>query len=319
MKQIELNNNYVNFPHHFFDPNEVVYNDSRFRNFLVRFDNLYEVYNYLKSNPQINTKIFKELSSETGSYSFAGIHYEDALEELTNFNEEGYIEFLNLVRELADIKAGYQHEYEVRRTLAGGHLVIPAYSSGSPLCYETYERVKKPKFVNIHATLSYPWYTNKTQVLYRAVILMSIINALEKNGYNVNLNTFELSEKRKELIYIVVNIKHHGERTNLQTLYKTNCHVEFLRRLLFRVLETMPVTEDWSDGYGHTCDADMVKDILKIDEKDIYFGTPTELRIKGDDLGVDFKNCLEVLELQERFDIREITEEFQEKVRRIIR
>ena len=319
MKKVSLNKNYENFPHHFFAPNEVDYDDHKYRNFLVRFDNLFEIYNYLKSNPEINTKVFHELSSETGTYSFAGIHYEDALEDLTNFNEEGYVEFLNLVRELAHLKSGYQHEYEVTKTLAGGHLSIPAYSSGAPLCYESYERVKRPKFLNIHASLSYPWYTNKRQVLHRAVILMSIINALEKNGYNINLNTFELSEKRKELIYIVVNIKHHGERTNLQTLYKTNCHVEFLRRILFRVLETMSVTEDWSDGYGHTCDEDMVKDILKIGRDDIYFGTPTELKIKGDDLGEDFKACLAALELQNRFDVREITQEFQEKVRKIIK
>ena len=322
MEEIKLNENYEKFPDNFFVPKEVKYGDHSFRNFLVRFDNLYEIYRYLNSKPVINKNIWtreSDLASITGNYKQAGIPYEKALEDLKNFDEEGYDEFADLVSELSHLKAGYKHEYETHRTLYGGYLNIPAYSAGDPLCYEVQRRIKKPKFINVYAALSYPWFTTKNQVLHRAVIMMSIIHALEKNGYNVNFETFQLSEKEHELVYMAINIQQYGERTNLQTLYKTNCHVEFFRRLLFRVLETMPVTDDWSDGYGHTCDAPMVKEILKIGDDALYFGTPTELRIRGDNLESDFKNCLEVLDLQNRFDVREITDEMQQKVKSIIK
>jgi len=314
-----MSNNYERFPHHFYLPEEIKVNRRNYTKYLVSFDDLYEIYNFLKSNPEINKEVFHELSSITGEYKFAGIPYEDAVEDLINFDEDGYADFLDLVSELANIKAGYKHEYELRKTLAGGHLNIPDYARGTPLCYESYERIKRPKFIHIHAALSYPWYTNKNQVLNRAIILVSVINALERNGYNINLDTFELSDKDDELVNIVVNVKRHGARTNLQTLYKTSCHVEFLRRILFRVLETIDVKNDWESGYGHTCEYDMTKNVLGIGPEDIYFGTPDELDINGKDLAEDFVACLENLKLEHKFDVREISNEFKEKAKRLIK
>ena len=53
-----------------------------------------------------------------------------------------------------------------------------------------------------------------------------------------------------ELFYSVVSVKKHSERINLERLYKILCHVEFLRRISFRLLETTNVTDyDWEDGY----------------------------------------------------------------------
>lgn len=316
---MKLNSNYKNNPSHFFAPTSIEVDDRTYSKYLVRFDDLFEIYRFLKSNPEINREVFDELSSETGEYRFAGIPYNEAVEDLTNLNEDGYADFLSLVKELGNAKAGLTHEYKLNHTVAGGHLNIPAYSRGNPLCYESYERIAKPKFITIHASLSYPWYTKKNQVLNRALILVSIINALEKHGYNVNLHTFELSEKYRELIQIVVNAKRHGKNINLQTLYKTNCHVEFLRRILFRILETMAVTENWSDGYGHTCDEDFARKVLNIGKNDIYFGTPDELDIGGKDLADDFQACLDSLNLDAKFDVREISEEFKEKAKRLIK
>ena len=316
---MELNSNYEKHPSHYFAPTAVEVDDRVYQKYLVRFDDLFEIYHFLKSNPEVNREIFEELSSETGEYRFAGIPYNEAVDDLINMNEDGYSDFLSLVKEFSSAKTGFTHEYRLKRTLAGGHLNIPAYSTGNPLCYESYERVSKPKFITIHASLSYPWYTKKNQVLNRALILVSIINALEKNGYNVNLHTFELSEKYRELIQIVVSAKRHGQKTNLQTLYKTNCHVEFLRRILFRILETMAVTENWSDGYGHTCDEEFARKVLNIGKNDIYFGTPSDLNIDGQDLVEDFQACLDALNLDTKFNVREISDEFKEKAKRLIK
>lgn len=316
---MKLNSNYKKYPNNFYQPENITIGNRKYKIFLTRFSNLYEIYEFLKSDYEINHRVFTELSSITGSYDFAGIPYEEAVEDLINFDDDKYADFLTIVKELARVKRGYKHEYEMHRTLAGGHLNIPAYSSGSPLCYETYERVKKPKFITIYANLSYPWHTSKNQVLNRTIILVSIINALEKNGYNVNLNTFELSENIRELINIVVTVKRHGERTNLQTLYKTNCHVEFLRRILFRVLETMAVEEDWQTGYGKTCSPDFTRCALNVGKDDIVFGTPGNLGIKGNDLNEDFVACLKKLNLSDYFDIREISEEFKENAKRLIK
>ena len=313
------NTNYRKYPNHYYEPEKVAVGARDYQKYFIRFSNLYEIYNLLKSNPEINYEIFPELASLNGTYNFAGIPYDEALEDLVNFDEKGYIDFLDLNRDLANVKLGYKHEYELIRTLAGGHLNIPAYSAGSPLCYESYERVKRPKFINIHSTLSYLHYTTKNQFLNKAIILLSLISALEKNGYNVNLNTFELSDNGNELLHIAVNVKKFGERINYQTLYKTNCHVEFLRRILFRILETSAVQNEWGNGYGHTCDAEFTKKVLNVSSSDLYFGTPSELNISGEDLAEDFESCLNTLDLKTKFDVREISDEFKEKVKRIIK
>ncbi len=317
---IKKNKNYTNFPTHYFTPDEITVGNRKFVRYFVRFDTLNQIYDVIKKgNPEINRKIFTTLSSETGSYSFAGIPYAEAVEDMINLNEEGYGEFIRLIREVANIKQGDKHEYETIKTLAGGHLNIVDYARSVPQCYESYQRVKRPKFLTIDSTLSYSWTTSKEQVLNRAIILVSIVNALEKNGYNVNLNSFELSKEGDELIHIVVGVKRQGQMINLQTLYKTSCHVEFLRRILFRILETLPVQRDWHDGYGSTCEQEFVDKALNIGKDDIYFGTPQELGIRGNDLAQDFKSALARMHLDDKFDIRGITEEFEAKTKRLIK
>ena len=158
--------------------------------------------------------------------------------------------------------------------------------------------------------------TSQKQVRNRAIILISLVNALEKNGYSVNLSAFELSRQASELINIVVGIKKSGTTTNIQTLYKVFCHVEFLRRILFRILETLSVTEKgWGDGYGQIVPMNMVKEYYHIRPVDIYFGTPDELKIRGDDLSRDFKACLKELELNDKFDVSEMEKNLQYKVK----
>ena len=316
---MKLNENYKKYPQHYYVPENIEIDDNKYKLFLVRFNNLYEIYELLKSNPAINKDVFSKLSSEQDNYDFAGMDYKDAVEDLINFNEDGYANFLKLIKDLTKVKTGYKHEYELKRTLAGGHLNIPAYSTGSPLCYESYERIKRPKFIKIHSTLSYPWFVEKSQVLNRAIILVSIINALERNGYNIDLNTFELAKEYREIFYVNVKVKNHGERTNLQTLYKTNCHVEFLRRILFRILETSGVEENWQHGYGQTCSEDFSRQVLNINKDDIYFGTPNELEIYGDNLAKDFKSCLKVLNLKDKFDIKKIDAEFNQNVKNLVK
>ena len=43
------------------------------------------------------------------------------------------------------------------------------------------------------------------------------------------------------------------------------------------------------DGYGKICPEEMVRSVVNIDEKDIYFGTPQDLYIGGGDIVKDFQ------------------------------
>lgn len=303
--------NHTNFSSNIFEPEKIVVFDNRYRILKARFSNLYALYEYLKSNPEINRDVFYKLSSVTGSYDFAGKPYNEAVEDLIGELDPGYKEFLKLQSDL-NAKKGHVHKYKTVRTVAGGHLNVPAYSAGNPLCYETEERIMKPKFARMHVTLSYYWGTEKEQVLNRAVIITNVLKALENAGYSVDLNTFELSTECDELAYIVVQIKRHGGRLDMQALYKSLCHVEFLRRILFRILETLDLHNDWCSGYGQTCSESFTRQALKLGKNDIFFDQPRDMGIVGRDLAEDFESAINHLNLQDKIDVEKAKREFKE-------
>lgn len=303
--------NHVRFSDNIFEVDDILVGSDKYKLYLARFSNLFDVYEYLKANPKLNRKVFYRLHSETGSRDFAGKPYEEAVEDLVSDIDPGYEEFLRLQKDINNASNIEIHKYKTVRTVAGGHLNIPAYSMGNPLCYETEQKISKPKFVRIHVSLSYYWGTSKQQVLHRAIIITNILKALERAGYNVDLNTFELSSNSNELIYIVVNVKKHGEKLNMQALYKTLCHVEFLRRILFRILETLDVKNDWEDGYGTTCSESFVRKALKFNKNDIFFDQPREMGITGEDLAKDFERAITHLNLEDKIDVEKAKEEFK--------
>lgn len=307
------------FPDTIFKPESIQVNQNVYELYRARFQNLYHIHEYLTSNPTINRSVFHKLSSVNGSYDFAGKPYEKAVEDLISEVDPGYQEFLSLQKDLKRSMKGKVHQYQTVSTVAGGHLNIPAYSMGLPLCYEVQERISKPKFVRIHISLSYYCGTTKMQVLNRAIIITNVLKALEDAGYNVDLSTSELSGERNELVHIVVQLKKHGSRLPMSSLYKTLCHVEFLRRILFRILETMPVQNDWESGYGQTCSESFVRKTLKLGENDIYFDQPREMGIYGNDLADDFETAMRYLNLKDKIDVEQASKQFRENTKVLTR
>jgi len=309
--------NIIDFSSNIFEPKQVLYNNNQYTLYLARFKGLHDLYNYLKSDPKINKKVFRELASITGEEDFAGKPYKEAVEDLISVIDPGYDEFLKLQGNINKAIKLDVHKYKTVKTVSGGRLNIPAYSAGVPFCYETEEKISKPKFIRINVSLSYGWTTSSKQVYNRTVILTNIVKALEASGYSVDVKTFELSHNENEIIHVSVDVKRHGERINMQTLYKSLCHREFLRRILFRVLETLDVKSDWSDGYGYTCSEEMTRNILKINKNDLYFDTPIRMGIRGNDLSEDFEKTLNILNLSDKFDVEEAKKLFREQSKKL--
>ena len=303
------------FPFNIYDPVEIEVDDYIYNCYSAKFKSLYDLYNYLSNDPDINYNIFSTLASESKDGSFAGVPYEEAVEELMLPPRVEYESFLQLSNKLSSDKNYDIKEYIDVKSPAGGVIDIPSYSAGLPLCYKVSRSIYVPKFVKLNIALSYRWYTSKQQVLNRALIITSIISALESAGYMVNVNTFELSSHGNELAYINVNIKNTDETFNKAALYKTLCYVEFLRRILFRVVETLDFQNDWSDGYGKTCDEDFVREALKFDKSDIFIGEPIELDIEGKNIMKDFKNVLHHLSLEDVIDVDKFKNDFEKNVK----
>ena len=314
--------NYERYPNNVFKPINLQIDNEVYNYFLVRFNSVNDVYRYLTSNPIVNTKIFPRLCSKTNSVNNSGMPYEEALEDLKKIEDPSYLDFVKLIKDLVNIKQTSSEHYETVYTVAGGHLNIPRYSAGIPLCYETEELVEENKFIEIFSALSFPNKTSAEQIFNRATIIISIINALEKRGYNIKLRAFEMSYVDNEIVNIEVGLKSNNKRIDLQSLYKTSYKKEFLKRILFAVLETVDVKNNsWDRSYGYTCREDLARKVLNVNKKAIFFGTPKDLGIQGYSIQEDFESCLRRIKLEENFDgeikLADIGTDFQEQIKRL--
>lgn len=306
--------NYEYFPLNIYEPSPMYVCGRKYICYKAKFNSLYDLYSYLKSNPAPNRIVFKKLQSVENDEDFAGFPYEEALEDLMNPPRSGFNEFLRLSKKLDETGLGYVQEYIDIMSPGGGIVDIPAFVTGSPLCYKTQRSIYTPKFIRVYISLSYYWGTTKEQVLNRALIISSLVNAFERAGYVVELNTFEMSREEDELLYINVNIKNNNETFNKASLYKSLCYVEFLRRILFRVLETTDVKENWQYGYGSTCSEDFIRKALKFEQTDIFFDQPSEMGIRGNDIAEDFENALKHLKLENVIDVENAKKEFKNDI-----
>ena len=272
----------------------------------IKFLNLYDLYNYLKTNMYTNN-IFTNLYSKNASVRTHGKVYEEALKDLISINDS---EYTNIVRILENTNNSIvvDNSYRVINKVCGGKINVRSYVTGNPLCYEVIEQ-NEEKHIKLYVSLSYNILTTNKQLINRALIITSLVNELENRGYRVDLDTFLLSRTDNELIYIDVKLK--DESTNLTTssLYNSLCKYEFLRRILLRVIETSKVKNSkWNTTYGDVCDEDFTKQVLCFDEKDIYFGEPKMLGIKGSSLLDDFNNLNNTVNLKDLIDINNTRE-----------
>ena len=308
-----LPNNHLKYPKNIFPPRKVMVAGKEWTLYSASFKNLYNLYDYLKSNPETNRMIFKTLQSEDSPEKQAGKPYKEALEDLIRQDDNNYREFLRLKGNINGASLANSNSYETVMSVQGGYLNVPAYVAGDPLCYERIEVIRRPKFIKMHVLISYNGLTKSSQVINRAIIIANLIKALERAGYSVDLNAFELSSFYDELECTTVNIKNHGENMNMNTLYKVLCPIEFFRRILFRVIETLDVKECWNQGYGRKCSREFTEEFFHMGKDDLFFDQPSKMGIRGYNLAEDFENVVDYLNLRDKIDVEKAKEEFQEE------
>lgn len=327
---MSLPHNYVRFPENMRTPETMEIDERAYTVHGFRFRGLQDLYTFLKKNPRINLDTFavrdiyttgrnykpeRSVASITGTFDFAGVPYEQAVENLIIDNDPGYQEYLKIQKEL-HLKDEYVHKYNKIKTIAGGAVDPVAYTTGSPKIYTASRLAKKTKFITISTQVSYNCRTTKSQVFNRALIITNLIKALETNGYNVDINSFMLAKESNEIIKAIFEIKRHGERVNYQALYKTLVNVEFFRRLCFRLMEVTDVENFWQDGYGRPVDKDLARKLLKLGKEDIYFDQPRDMEINGDDIEEDFENAIKCLNLQNVIDVNKEKKLLKESITR---
>lgn len=304
MDNMSYPRNYIKFPDNVMKPETIELSNGTYTSYGFKFKGLHDFYEFLKQHPNINYEVWHrgDLSSVDNSYNFAGVPYDEAVEKLIEEMDPGYQEYLKIQKNIR-AKMAKVHQYEQIKTIAGGVIDPVSYTTGSPTIYRTSRLISRPKFITVDTQIAYYHGTSKSQVFNKALIITNLIRALERNGYTVDVNAFMAAERGNELIQAIFEIKQQGQRTNYQALYKSLVDVEFFRRLCFRLMEISDVQSNWCFDYGSTCNERVVRELLKLKKDDIYFGQPSEMGIRGRDIGEDFESAIRHLKLEKSIDI----------------
>ena len=285
-----------------------IYEKNGYTVYNVRFANLTDLYDYLKSNPEVNTRIFSKQSSLKSDTSFYGEPLEKAIEYCIDGYTEGFDNFLESNNELKQANIEISDNRRLVRSFYGGVPLAPLVAAGVPDCMLKYERDTTSTVRNIYFKLGYPWNTSNSAIVNRGLATLFIIQALEERGELINFRAFELSSCSDEIANIEINLKKPGDLfLDVQKCYFPMTGKEFFRRNFFRVLESIPVRNYyWQESYGSACDIDEIKYFYETSSKDLVISFPRDMGVYGNDLYDDTASLIKNLGLQEEFDIQKI-------------
>ena len=274
----------------------------------IHFSNLTDLYDYLKSNPKVNTRVFSRQASLTRDRDFYGEPLDQAIEYCLGGYKKDFDNFLKTSNELKQIGIEDEDERILKRGFYGGVPLAPLVAAGVPDCMLRYDRSEDVKYVTIYFNLAYPAFTSTSAIVNRGLATLYLIEALENRGYIVNFKAFELSYCGSEAINISINLKKPGDLfLNIEKCYYPMKAKEFLRRILFRVLESAPVEYyHWSDGYGRAASVAEMKEFIGADNHDLIIGAPSNMDIEGHNIYKDTLSLIKKLKIESEFDIERL-------------
>ena len=270
-----------------------------------RFDSISEYIKYLDSAPISDAFNGRDLSSETGSYSFCKTNSFDEAKQLAKFGyHEDFDKFLNLKNKLEKYIKMQAKRAATYNYYVGFTPDVKAYLEGNPL--SMINKTYPPKqVIDIYYNSSNLAYVSNEQIFNRGAITLSLVDALEKMGYLVSLHIFTMSSEGRQVHYGIYNLKKTTERVNTQKLFFPMCHPSWFRRLGFRLKEVSPdIDRDWISGYGRTCDEETIRKVIDLKPNDIVVCRPDEMGVKGEDIIEDTNNFLEHVEKQ--YDVKNV-------------
>lgn len=270
----------------------------------LRFRSLNDIALYLERYPQVNKEIFDTQNSVRGSEAFAGAPLEKAIEYLSGGYDKAFDQFLELKKEIDRLNRRASMERRAVPSVVGSRPNVPAYIAGAPKTMYRMKSIGEKKFATIYVDLSYPSKTTEQQIMNRGILILNLVTLLERSGMGVNLKVFQSCYVGKEALHAEIDLKQPDEQLNVRKCYYPMCGKEFLRRIMARVLESLPVKENWGFSYGMLMSESMRETFLGApDPKGIYIYSPQEMGIKGKNLADDANAFLEKLELDEEISL----------------
>lgn len=231
---------------------------------LVEYGNLSELFRQL-DKPRVRGR---DDASITGDLSFTGTHsYDEAHNKMLSGDDESY-------EKLMKIKTETDKHYVKEskgRIKTYNHVIgyapnVPNAIMGLPNSMINAERVpKKHKVVDIFVNRSRNALTGTSQIEYEGALILSFIDALERDGYRVSLYAGKVSWNRLDSAThgFIVPIKRATEPLNIKKVAFYLIHPSFLRRIAFKIDETEDNLDDIThSGYGSVSNRERMREFI---------------------------------------------------------
>ena len=285
----------------------------RFHNsdvYMALFTDMDDFLGYVRDE-KVSTMFLYNMDSVDNGYSFTGTNsYKEAWNLCRYTMSEGFTQFADKFDSL-NYFVDSEDKPEAYYSVSGFLPSVPRYLLNIPTSMHSYHIVKEQPIVHIYMNYSYSADTSLKAVENRGIIVLSLISYLEKKGYKVNFYGFDLSHTHSysEMIFMEIPLKKDYEKLNLKSLYFPLVHPSFLRRLLFRVTEKLPLrSTEWVGTYGipskYQESVDFLERYQKLSHKDqiIFISSPHELGIYGNNLKEDYQRAIHILNKKYQYD-----------------
>jgi hypothetical protein len=237
------------------------------RNIKIKlFDGISDLVQHCKTSP-INHNSFEVLSSNTGTKSFTLTdNYYEAERLLLSGWSQG-AEKLTKSLKIANTQASSKEVKKTVYDIVGFQASVPRYLQGVPTNMINKKVVKKKQnVVTLVKAITYLGSVSADQIMSDSVKFIQIVQAIEAKGIRVNIDVFFHSVKNGEEMMMRLPIKKASERLNISKMSFPLLHPSFLRRIIFRAMETeMRVKNSWY-GYGTVGSKQQVEPLLKENE-----------------------------------------------------
>lgn len=224
-------------------------NSNGYKIYMEEYNSISEFIQTINSKPQ-NPEITSK-QSEFGRYSFTGTH---DYNEAENLLLHGWVEESEKLNEMLKLKTLKEKSVKNIYDVAGFQCSVPRYLQGIPTNMINQKVVtKKQKVITITKNISYSAYVKKETIEQESIKVLQLVNNLEKQGYRVILNVTMIDKSKNENIILCnkVRIKNASERLNLSKVSFPMVHSSYLRRIMFRWIETFEyTTKSFDTNYG---------------------------------------------------------------------
>lgn len=238
------------------------------------YNSINEYVDEMSKSPYSKIFINGKKSSIEGAESFTGTKtYQEAV-ELLKFGWSDGAKKLNTSLKIANKSVQSKEVKRAVYDVVGFQASVPRYLQGIPTSMVNKTPTKrKSKTVTIYKSIAYAAKVSKDEILKDSVKFLQIVQEIEKQGVKANVYVIHHGYENKEHLVNLVKVKSASEKLNISKLSFPLMHPSFLRRIIFRSIETESRLKGrWYIGYGYPAKRAQTEMFIKAaKKKDVLF------------------------------------------------